>query len=41
MSSPFSRSLPSHPDLAQQKKQSKELLRAFTAHSRNTPIASA
>ena len=31
MSSPFSRSLPPHPDLAQQKKQSKELLRAFTA----------
>jgi ankyrin repeat protein len=31
MSSPFSRSLASHPDLAQQKKQSKELLRAFTA----------
>src|SRR6476660_37853 len=28
MSSPFSRSLPPHPDLAQQKKQSKELLRA-------------
>jgi len=29
MSSPFSRSLPARPDLAQQKKQSKELLRAF------------
>ncbi|MDF2775605.1 MAG: ankyrin repeat protein [Geminicoccaceae bacterium] len=31
MSSPFSRSLPAHPDLAQQKKQAKELLQAFTA----------
>jgi ankyrin repeat protein len=31
MSSPFSRSLPARPDLAQQKKQSKELLRAFAA----------
>ena len=31
MSSPFSRSLPARPDLAQQKKQSKELLQAFTA----------
>jgi hypothetical protein len=31
MSSPFSRSLPSHPDLAQQKKQAKELLDSFTA----------
>jgi ankyrin repeat protein len=29
MSSPFSRSLPPRPDLAQQKKQAKELLRAF------------
>lgn len=29
MSLPFSRSLPARPDLAQQKKQSKELLRAF------------
>jgi ankyrin repeat protein len=32
MSSPFSRSLPAHPDLAQQKRQSKELLRDFLAH---------
>ena len=31
MSSRFSRSLPPHPDLAQQKKQAKELLRAFDA----------
>ena len=31
MSSPFSRSLPSRPDLAQQKKQAKELLRSFAA----------
>ncbi|HEX6053599.1 MAG TPA: ankyrin repeat domain-containing protein, partial [Gemmatimonadaceae bacterium] len=31
MSSPFSRSLPAHPDLAQQKKQAKELLQAFGA----------
>ena len=31
MSSPFSRSLPARPDLAQQKKQAKELLRAFAA----------
>ncbi len=31
MSSPFSRSLPLQPDLAQQKKQSKDLLRAFAA----------
>jgi ankyrin repeat protein len=31
MSSLFSRSLPAHPDLAQQRKQSKELLRAFAA----------
>ena len=31
MSSPFSRSLPDHPDLAQQKRQAKELLKAFTA----------
>lgn len=31
MSSPFSRSLPSHPDLAQQKKQAKELLESFAA----------
>jgi ankyrin repeat protein len=31
MSSSFSRSLPPHPDLAQQKKQSKELLRAHIA----------
>ena len=31
MSSPFSRSLPSHPDLAQQKKQAKELLDSFTS----------
>jgi ankyrin repeat protein len=31
MSSPFSRSLPARPDLAQQKKQAKELLRDFTA----------
>ncbi|HEY7860734.1 MAG TPA: hypothetical protein VIB98_04780, partial [Gemmatimonadaceae bacterium] len=31
MSSPFSRSLSSHPSLAQQQKQSKELLRAFAA----------
>src|SRR5512142_3060318 len=31
MSLPFSRSLPAHPDLAQQKKQSKELLQAFVA----------
>ncbi|MEP7066613.1 MAG: ankyrin repeat domain-containing protein [Gemmatimonadota bacterium] len=31
MSSPFGRSLSAHPDLAQQRKQSKELLRAFEA----------
>ena len=31
MSSPFSRSLPASPDLAQQKKQAKELLESFTA----------
>jgi ankyrin repeat protein len=31
MSSPFSRSLPPRPDLAQQKKQAKELLESFTA----------
>lgn len=31
MSSPFSRSLPSRPDLAQQKKQAKELLQSFLA----------
>ena len=31
MSSPSSRSLPAHPDLAQQKRQAKELLRAFIA----------
>ena len=31
MSSPFSRSLPPKPDLAQQKKQAKELLQSFTA----------
>jgi ankyrin repeat protein len=31
MSSPFSRSLPASPDLAQQKKQAKELLQSFTA----------
>jgi ankyrin repeat protein len=31
VSTPFSRSLPPHPDLAQQKRQSKELLRAFAA----------
>ena len=31
MSSPFSCSLPSRPDLAQQKKQAKELLESFTA----------
>jgi ankyrin repeat protein len=31
MSSPFSRALPSSPDLAQQKKQAKELLESFTA----------
>lgn len=31
MSLPFSRSLPAHPDLAQQKKQSKQLLQAFIA----------
>ena len=31
MSSPFSRSLPDRPDLAQQKKQAKELLKSFTA----------
>ena len=31
MSSPFSRSLPSTPSLAQQKKQAKELLQSFTA----------
>src|SRR5215207_6268796 len=31
MSSPFGRSLPSQPDLAQQKKQAKELLHAFAA----------
>jgi ankyrin repeat protein len=31
MSSPFSRALPSNPSLAQQKKQAKELLQAFTA----------
>lgn len=31
MSSPFSRSLPARPDLAQQKKQAKELLKAFAA----------
>ena len=30
MSSPFGRSLPAHPDLAQQKKQAKELLQSFT-----------
>lgn len=31
MSSPFSRSLPSRPDLTQQRKQARELLRSFTA----------
>lgn len=31
MSSPFSRSLPDRPDLAQQRKQAKELLKSFTA----------
>ena len=31
MSSPFSRTLPSNPSLAQQKKQAKELLQSFTA----------
>src|SRR5258708_39307083 len=31
MSSPYSRSLPSHPDIAQQRKQAKELLESFTA----------
>jgi ankyrin repeat protein len=31
MSSPFSRALPASPDLAQQKKQAKELLESFTA----------
>jgi hypothetical protein len=31
MSTPFNRSLPAHPDLAQQRKQSKELLRAYSA----------
>src|SRR6185369_9818067 len=31
MSSPFRRTLPSTPSLAQQKKQAKELLQAFTA----------
>ena len=31
MASSFRRSLPSHPDLAQQKKQAKELLKSFTA----------
>ena len=31
MSSPFSRSLPAHPELAQQKRQAKELLRDFLA----------
>ena len=31
MSSPFSRSLPARPDLAQQKAQAKELLQSFTA----------
>jgi ankyrin repeat protein len=31
MSSPFGRSLPASPDLEQQKKQAKELLKAFTA----------
>ena len=31
MSSPASRSLPARPDLAQQQKQAKELLRSFTA----------
>ena len=31
MSSPFSRPLPARPDLAQQQKQAKELLRAFAA----------
>ena len=31
MSSPFSRSLPASPDLAQQKKQAKELFQSFTA----------
>ena len=31
MSSPFSRSLPSRPDLAQQKKQAKELLESFAS----------
>ena len=31
MSSPFSRSLPDRPDLGQQKKQAKELLKSFTA----------
>ena len=31
MSSPFSRSLPPRPDIAQQKKQAKELRESFTA----------
>ena len=31
MSSPFSRTLPGNPSLAQQKKQAKELLQSFTA----------
>src|SRR5215207_4869287 len=31
MSSPFGRSLPSQPDLVQQKKQAKELLQAFAS----------
>jgi ankyrin repeat protein len=31
MSSPFGRSLPAHPDIAQQKRQAKELLRTFLA----------
>ena len=31
MSSPFSRSLPPRPDLAQQKSQAKELLESFNA----------
>ena len=30
MSSPFSRSLPDRPDLGQQRKQAKELLKSFT-----------
>jgi hypothetical protein len=33
VSSPFSRSLPDRPDLAQQKKQAKELLKSFTARN--------